>query len=526
MRPGLSGFALLAAFVASEAMADPQTNCADFRIGGAIRVYAQRVAPDGATDPGWVPDASHVCVAPGHEVAFSAAPAGSSAVVVAWTELGRDGSDIRAQRLEAGGGVTAGWPATGISVSSATGDQNTPSAADDGAGGAFIVWQDFRSGRPRIFAQRVSGAGAIVSGWPQDGLGLGAGSRDQVAPVVANDGAGGALVAWQEFENGLFRVRLVRLTGAGVVSPGWPAAGVIPCPSLRHQVSPVLVSDDAGGALVVWEESELGQRKLRAARVNALAALEPGWPAAGLVLATASGQQRSATMIRDGAGGALVAWQDSRSGAGDIYAQRITSAGVIASGWAATGVAGCSQAAEQSAPAILNDGAGGAYLAWEDFRGGSTDVYAQRVTGAGALSAGWPTDGVAMSIATGEQYAPRLMPDGAGGAIATWFDTRRFPLVDVPPSGGDEPVFALFGLRPSPAIGPVQVAFALPSGGPARLELLDVAGRRILRREVGSLGTGRHVVDLRGRTALPAGIYFIRLTHAGRSLTTTACVLR
>jgi hypothetical protein len=132
MRPGLSGFALLAALVASEAVADPQTNCADFRIGGAIRVYAQRVAPDGTTDPSWVPDPSSVCVAPGHEVAFSAAPAGGSAVVVAWTELGRDGSDIRAQRLEPGGGVTAGWPATGISVSSAAGDQNTPSAADDG----------------------------------------------------------------------------------------------------------------------------------------------------------------------------------------------------------------------------------------------------------------------------------------------------------------------------------------------------------------------------------------------------------
>src|SRR5262245_43062807 len=306
--------ALLATLVASAAPADPQLNCVDFRVGSAIRVDGQRVAADGATDPAWAPDPSRLCVAPGHEVAFSAIPMGDSAVIVTWTDPGRNGSNVRAQRLEAGVGVTPTWPSSGIVVAGGALDQAGPRAANDGAGGAFLAWQDFRSGRPRTFAQRIDAAGAVVAAWPPGGLALGDANVDQVAPVVTSDGSGGALVAWQEFANGLFTVRVVRLTGAGVVSAGWASVGVVPCASPRHQLAPVIASDDAGGALVVWEEPLLGVRQLRAARVNTSGVLEPGWPAAGLVLAAASGQQRSAAILRDGSGGAFVTWQDTRSG--------------------------------------------------------------------------------------------------------------------------------------------------------------------------------------------------------------------
>ena len=56
--------------------------------------------------------------------------------------------------------------------------------------------------------------------------------------------------------------------------------------------------------------------------------------------------------------------------------------------------------------------------------------------------------------------------------------------------------------------------FALPSGAATRLELLDVSGRRVMAREVGSLGAGRHTVNLaEGRKVVP-GIYWVRLAQA------------
>jgi hypothetical protein len=84
-------------------------------------------------------------------------------------------------------------------------------------------------------------------------------------------------------------------------------------------------------------------------------------------------------------------------------------------------------------------------------------------------------------------------------------------------TGVDEPVavaFGLEGIHPNPARGQgLHVSFSLPRGTPARLELVDVSGRRILGRDVGSLGAGRHRVNLaEGRRVAP-GLYWVRLTQ-------------
>ena len=94
--------------------------------------------------------------------------------------------------------------------------------------------------------------------------------------------------------------------------------------------------------------------------------------------------------------------------------------------------------------------------------------------------------------------------------------------VDHPPVAG----FVLSGVRPNPSPGGLVAAFSLPDAAPARIEVVDVAGRRVLAREVGALGAGSHVVDLTRGERLPAGIYLIRLTRGGRALTARAVVIR
>jgi hypothetical protein len=80
--------------------------------------------------------------------------------------------------------------------------------------------------------------------------------------------------------------------------------------------------------------------------------------------------------------------------------------------------------------------------------------------------------------------------------------------------GGPVVVFTLEGARPNPATKTrVNVAFALPNSAPARLELLDISGRRVVSREVGSLGAGRHTVNLSQGSALASGLYWVRLTQ-------------
>ena len=87
-------------------------------------------------------------------------------------------------------------------------------------------------------------------------------------------------------------------------------------------------------------------------------------------------------------------------------------------------------------------------------------------------------------------------------------------------------VFELDGARPNPAVaGQLTVYFSLPSAGAAKLELIDVGGRRLALREVGSLGAGRHSVRLSEGGRIPPGIYLARLTQGGNGLTRRVTVL-
>jgi hypothetical protein len=120
-------------------------------------------------------------------------------------------------------------------------------------------------------------------------------------------------------------------------------------------------------------------------------------------------------------------------------------------------------------------------------------------------------------VAPGARYAYRLGWTESGSerfSVETW--------VDVPVALS----LALEGARPNPAVGPLTVAFTLPRAEPATLELLDVSGREVLAREVGSLGPGHHVLRLGECGCTPPGMYWLRLAQAGHSLVKRAAVIR
>jgi hypothetical protein len=56
--------------------------------------------------------------------------------------------------------------------------------------------------------------------------------------------------------------------------------------------------------------------------------------------------------------------------------------------------------------------------------------------------------------------------------------------------------------------------------------MVDVSGRRVMAREVGSLGAGRHAVDLAAGRHLPPGLYLVRLTQGPNSRVVRTAVLR
>jgi hypothetical protein len=85
-------------------------------------------------------------------------------------------------------------------------------------------------------------------------------------------------------------------------------------------------------------------------------------------------------------------------------------------------------------------------------------------------------------------------------------------------------VLSLAGFWPNPAGGRVQVSFSLADASAATISVYDIAGRRRLSREVGSLGPGSHLLPLAGE--LPSGLYMLRLTQGTLSLTRKAMIVR
>lgn len=350
---------------------------------------------------------------------FGSVPDGSGGTLVVWEDRrGLSGSGVYAQRLDGSG--AAQWTSEGVAVCVASGVQQYARILADGAGGAFVVWQDDRTGtfsNADVYAQKLDASG--VPQWTANGVPVCTVANDQGVPVAVLDGAGGLIVVWQDERGATADVYAQRLDAAGAAQ--WAANGVAIGGGAGDQYAPVAVSDGAGGAIVAWQDTRLGGGDLFAQRVNGSGVAQ--WNASGVALATATGTQWYPAIVADGAGGAFVAWADARGAAGDdIYAQRLNAAG--SAQWIANGVVVCNAALQQAAPAVVADAAGGAIVVWEDGRAGilEQDVYAQRLNGSGAIQ--WTAGGVPVCTAASFQGGISAGPDGAGGALVMWMDHR------------------------------------------------------------------------------------------------------
>jgi len=395
----------------------------DARIGSNYDIYAQRVNSSGV--PQWTADGVAVCVAGGSQFLATIVSDGAGGAIIAWQDGRGTTFDVYAQRVSASG--VPQWTDNGVALcTESNSDQLNPTIVSDGAGGAVVTWQDERSGflDVNIYAQRVNASGAPQ--WTVDGVAVCTATNQQWLPTIASDGAGGAIVTWEDFRSGLsgFDIYARRVNASG--TPQWTSNGVALCTATNLQQFPTIVSDGAGGAVVTWEDHRNGSTGIYARRVNASGA--PQWVDNGIALCEAVDSLQLSKIASDGAGGALVTWFDYRSGTNyDIYAQRVTVSG--APQWTANGVALCTATNDQVDPTIVSDGAGGAIATWTDYRGGTTsDIYSQRVNASGARQ--WTTDGVVLSSAANDQLFPAIASNGTGGAIVTWED-RRSGLSDV-----------------------------------------------------------------------------------------------
>jgi hypothetical protein len=157
-------------------------------------------------------------------------------------------------------------------------------------------------------------------------------------------------------------------------------------------------------------------------------------------------------------------------------------------------------------------------LAFELFAPGSAATF-HRGSGFGSFT--HDADAETLTVVatrTGPYVAVVYRADGsnAGTPLAYDFMTSSTQTLDAPVA--PPRVLALRGATPNPASAArMTIAFELPSDAPARLEVVDVGGRRVMSRDVGGMGAGRHAIDLANGGRIVPGVYWVRLTQGPSS---------
>jgi hypothetical protein len=495
----------------------------DWRSGN-YDIYAQRMGPYG--DPLWTVDGVVVCTADGDQVMpYIVSDEAGGAIIVC---VDVDASSVRAQRLGPGGNSL--WGQCGVLVCSGAGSETFPRCVSDGKGGAIIAWQDFRDGVDNdVYAQRIDANGNVK--WLANGVAFT--DEYSIRPELIPDGVGGAIITWMG--GGIYAQRVDSLgsmewgDGGVTIRPGTEGGGD----------SPRIVSDGAGGAVIAWVSSPNGHDGVFAQRVGPTGSAV--WAANGVGLCVNSETVSNHAIASDGAGGAIVTWQDRREWTNmDLYARRVSSNGTPL--WTDEGVAICAADEAQFDARLVSDGAGGAIIVWNDQRSGA-DIYSQRVNANGAPQ--WTENGVAVCTAAESQYDPRIASDGAGGAIATWCDYRDMATGVHIYAQRIYPGGALVGVddSPSPFMGQqldqnvpnpfnpsTTIGFTVAAPGRVTLVVYDIAGRQVRVLVDDMRRASRYEVTWDGKDgggrAVASGLYLYKLETGQGSVTKKMILLR
>ena len=343
------------------------------------------ISETGSAQRVWEYNGAPVCTAPHHQGEFGkpmvmervpAEPGGPLTQFVCVWHDERDGlGDIYAQRFDVNGQEL--WESNGKIVCNAPGEQRLPKiiACYDPpilTGEVIIVWidgRDYPTKKEDVYIQKLNSDGDSM--WASNGIPVSNTEDRNSWPGIVTDRAGGAIVVWRDDRN----------DAPPPNDYGW---------DLYAQRI-----DGGGGKLWTSEESDNSVPVCRYVRDQIM---------------------NNFSLVSDGACGVIVGWADYRYeefypnehplSNSDVYASRLDGADGAAL-WGDNGIAVCERPNSKQSykgPMVCTDGEGGAILVWADRRNYETsgwDVYTQRMLSTGFND--WPLNGRPACDAQGDQ---------------------------------------------------------------------------------------------------------------------------
>jgi len=508
---------------------------------------SQHVTLAGAPAPGWPAEGRGIVTPPAAIAAPILTADVSGGAIVAWYDYRSSGGPrgIYAIRVDAEAAVLPGWNSSGTRVCTSTNAQglgplnDLVAACSDGAGGAFVAWTDARNTPPAstliydVFAQHVLSDGSLDPAWPAAGLGLTTGSGYKYPHGLIDDDAGGFWLVTEQ-SGATSRIAATHHDSDGTELGRWTS------PSFASRAT--AISDGAGGIFMAWRDCRDcfgGSDAIYALRLGGNAVPGFGWPSDGLAIGNSPGGDDLPVIVATGDGAAMIAWLVPGSPLDAYVARRVEADGSFAASWQPGGQTfAISTDILSGWPLITPDGDSGAMFA---LRRNMPNLFGSRVTAAAEVPAAFPDTGLSLCTLSGGQFPEALVSDGRGGAFLMWDDRRDFGTSlsdvyltrftrdgEVGPTTGVEPPppptrgLAMSAPRPNPASSATTFTLTLPAASRARVEVIDLTGRRVAVLHDGDLEAGGHELHWdgrdRGRHRVPPGVYLLRASAGGASV--------
>jgi len=339
----------------------------------------------------------------------------------------------------------------------------------DGDGGAIIGWEDGRDWA-KIYLQKVDAAGNRM--WTQNGAPncvdcitdfLGDGY------TMATDMQGGVIVFWKDFTDNRPRTDVYagRVNSRGRIA--WEPRGVPISVSPGYEGGPMVLSDSAFGAVLVWgggRDSTFVQRLDSAGHKY--------WPEYGRPIYMDGAAVEGLTRTGPGE----YAFVLDLSLPDSSYGLKFDTAGAVL--WDSSGIAFVGDYRGSDSYAATADDKGGVVITWDSF---------------------WD----------GYVYAQRIYPNGKVGGDTT---TAVEDYVE-----SSHPLkFELLQNFPNPFNSTTTISFYLPEErSEAVLKVLNLCGQEIRRFNLGQLQKGLQQITWDGKDGngrqVSSGIYFYSITY-------------
>ena len=398
-------------------------------------IYAQRVDANGNLMWGAANEGVPLCTAEQEQVENRIIITEPGTAIVLWQDKRANGQeyDIYAQRINGEGQMVKTWqPEQGRPVAVAARNQQEARMYPDGQGGAFFAWEDERdAGYPEIdiWAQRLNVNGAPQ--WAENGIPVCRVANTQQAPLLRRTAEGGAFIAWQDQRSGSFHLYGQKLRPNGTsawTENGIPLAAGLSQNATNQQLIPRYNGPNTFA--VVWSDGRYGVRgsipfiqlcvdNFQEAKVETLLH-QDGIP---MIAANVIGGAINPRAFAAGNGEIITVWQDQRQGQNhSIYIQKTNSDGEMV--WGPSGIRVAEFPYDQALPYACTDGDGGAIIAWkaptnDDY----FDIYLQRIDHAGRRM--WGEAGLLLTGNRVDEFVEGIVSDDQGGAVVVWIGQNR-----------------------------------------------------------------------------------------------------